>query len=122
MIDLTAFNNLRLWGGFVVAAIELTREPMVDALGREAVAQTRVVGTRLHLSIRAGLSDQELSITLYHEILEAASVASVHPPESVMDLNEAGFERAARTLHDELGEATPKRLNRMLQSYGFREQ
>jgi len=35
---------------------------------------------------------------------------------------EGDFEQAAQTLHDQLGEASPEKLNTMLQSYGFGEQ
>jgi hypothetical protein len=107
-------------GGFVIAEIEFTPEPMVDALGREAVAQTRIVGREFRLLIRAGLSQRELSLSLYHEILEAASVASLHPPASVMEFNEGDFERTAHLAQDAWGDATPESLNRLLQSYGFR--
>jgi len=68
--------------------------------------------------IQAGLSDPELSISLYHEILEAATVASLHPPDSVMEFNEGDFERAAKAAHAEWGDASPE----MSQSYGFREE
>lgn len=122
MIDLAAFRNLRLHGGFAIVGVELAREPLVDALGREAVAQTRIVGKSLRLLIRSGLDERELSVTLYHEILEAATVASAQPPASVAEFNEAGFDRAAYAAHDKLGEASPANLNRMLQSYGFREE
>jgi len=120
MIDPRSFRNVRLPGGFVIADIGLTAEPMVDALGREAVAQTRIVGRDFHLLIRAGLSQRELSLSLYHEILEAASVASLHPPASVLEFNEGDFERAAHIAHDTWGDATPENLNRLLQSYAFR--
>jgi hypothetical protein len=89
VINTDAFLNRRLGGVFFIAAIDLTHEPLEDALGRDAVAQTRIVGPQFRLTIRAGLSEEELSITFYHEILEAATVASVHPPVSVLDLNEA---------------------------------
>jgi hypothetical protein len=49
-------------------------------------------------------------------------VASVHPPESVLDLNEAGFEAAARQAHQTWGEVSVENLNRMLQFYGFGEE
>ena len=120
MIDARQFINFRLRGGFVIQQIEFTHEPMVDALEREAMAQTRIVGREFRMLIRAGLSEEELSVTLYHEILEAASVASLNPPADVMDFNEADFERAAYDAHDKFGEASPDNLNRMLQSYGFR--
>jgi len=63
-----------------------------------------------------------LELPLYHEILEAAPVASLHPPESLCDLNEAGFEAAARQAQQTWGEATAENLNRMLQFYGFGEE
>ncbi|HEY9172247.1 MAG TPA: hypothetical protein VI136_08195 [Verrucomicrobiae bacterium] len=78
------------------------------------------MGREFRLVIRAGLSRRELSVSLYHEILEAASVACLHPPASVMEFNEGNFERAARTAHDTWGDATPENLNRLLQTYGFR--
>jgi hypothetical protein len=71
----------------------------VDALGREAAAQTRVTGREFRLRIRPGLSDEELSVTLYHEILEAAAVARWPAPASVMEFNEGDFERAAKAAH-----------------------
>ena len=95
---------------------------MVDALEREAIAQTSIVGRNFRVLIRASLSERELSISLYHEILEAASVASLHPPATVMDFNEGDFELAGRAAHDRFGEASPESLNRMLQSYGFRDE
>ncbi len=120
MIDVTSLRNVRVLGGFSIVEIGLTREPLVDALGREAVALTRIVGMEFRLLIRSGLSDEELSVTLYHEIVEAASVASVPPPDSVESFTEADFERAAREMHDSLGEASVENLNRMLQFHGFR--
>ena len=121
MIDPAAFEKVHLHGGFVITEIKFTDEPMADALGREAIAQTSIVGRRFRMIIRSGLSDRELSITLYHEILEAATVASIHPPESVMEFNEGDFERVAQSMHIELGDASPGTLNRMLQSHGFGE-
>ena len=122
MIDAATFKNTRLRGGFVIVGVEFTDEPMVDALGREAVAKTGIVGMKFDLLIRAGLDERELSVTLYHEILEAAAVASANAPTSVMDFNEADFERTAHAMHDELGEALPENLNRMLQLHGFGEE
>ena len=120
MIDAAAFKNTRLRGGFVIVTVEFTNEPMVDALGREAIAKTGIVGISFDLRIRAGLDERELSVTLYHEILEAAAVASSDPPASVLDFNEADFERTAYAMHNELGAASPENLNRMLQLHGFR--
>lgn len=119
MIQIEQFKDLNLTGGFTVKNVELSGIPMVDALGREAVAQTRIVGREFRLTIRSGLSDEELSISLYHEILEAASVAVDNPPASVIDFNEAGYEQAARQAHERWGNASPDNLNRLLQFYGF---
>ncbi len=68
------------------------------------------------------LSDEETSISLYHEVLEAATVAAAIPPPALTMFNEADFERAARDAQTQLGLATPESLDHMLQSFGFREQ
>lgn len=122
MIDPASFKNVRLRGGFVITDIQFTAAPMVDALEREAVAQTRITGREFRLLIQAGLSERELSISLYHEVLEAATVGSWPPPASVMEFNEGDFEQAAQAAHEKWGDATPENLNRMLQSHGFREE
>ena len=122
MIDIQQFKNLRLHGGFIVKDIELTDAPIVDAIGREAIAQTSAIAREFRLLIRSRLSEKELSITLYHEILEAASVALANPPASVIDFNEADFERAARDAHERWGNASPANLNLLLQFHGFRGQ
>jgi hypothetical protein len=122
MIDPTSFKGVRLRGGFVIADVQFTAAPMVDALEREAIAQTSIVGREFRLLIRAGLSERELSITLYHETLEAATVGSLRPPDSATEFNEGDFERAAQAAHAQWGDATPENLNRMLQSHGFREE
>jgi hypothetical protein len=44
VIDLSAFQNLRLRGDFKIIRLELADEPIADAIGREAVARTRIVG------------------------------------------------------------------------------
>jgi len=38
VIDIRQFKNFRLHGGFVIKGIELTDDPIVDAIGREAIA------------------------------------------------------------------------------------
>jgi hypothetical protein len=119
MIDLASFTNVELHGGFVIANIQFASGAMVDALEREAVAQTRITGLKFEVLLKAEMSEQELSISLYHEILEAATVATRHPPDGVAGFNEGDFERAAQSAHAELGSASPENLNRMLQSRGF---
>src|SRR5438309_10896005 len=92
MIDLASFTNLRLRTGFVIVTVELAQAPFRDALGREAVAQTRISGREFHLTLRSGLSEEELSVSLYHEVLEAATIASASPPTTVTEFNEGDFE------------------------------
>jgi hypothetical protein len=120
VIHIEQFKNLRLHGGFIIREIELTDVPIIDAIGREAIAQTSDIARNFRLLIRSGLSEEELSITLYHEILEAASVAIEIPPASVIDFNEADFERAAHEAHEHYGNASPANLNLLLQFHGFR--
>jgi len=121
MTDPKLFEHLGLRGGFTIVRIEFGAEPLVDALGREAIARTRIIGTNFEVLIRSGLSDEEFSVTIYHEILEAATVTSANPPVSVIDFNEGDFERAAYAAHERFGAVSVENLNRMLQSYGFQE-
>ena len=122
MIEARQFLGLRLHGGFVIEEIDFTTAPLRDALEREAVAQTTIVGNKFRLLIQVGMSDEELSVTLYHEILEAAALAALNPPDDLMDFNEAAFERAAREAHSRWGDVSPANLNRMLQFHEFDEQ
>jgi hypothetical protein len=45
----------------------------------------------------------------------------MNPPVSVTDFNEGDFEQAAQKMHEQFGEATPEKLDAMLQSFSFRE-
>jgi hypothetical protein len=71
------------------------------------------------MTLFANLDDHETSVSIYHEILEAMSVASLAPPTSVLDFNEADFEKAGYDAHARFGPAAPDALNAMLQFYGF---
>ena len=119
MLDLTPFQDLRLPGGFTLVEVHLAAGPLLDPLGRAAKAQTIIRGKRFHISLQADLDERELSVSLYHEVLEAATVAADHPPEAVLELNESAFERAAQTAQRRLGPATPETLNHMLVEFGF---
>ena len=121
MAGFNSFQGLRLRGGFLIVRIEFRIEPLVDAMERSALAQTQIIGREFHLTILSGLSDKEKSVTFYHEILEAMTVASFDAPASVQDFNEGDFERAAYEAHERFGPASPESANRMLQFYGFRE-
>lgn len=121
MLDLATLQNLVLHGGFLLTEIRLTSQFLLDPLGRPATAQTVICGSRFNISLRDDLSETELSVSLYHEVLEAATVAAAHPPESVMEFNEGDFERAAQSAHTRLGVASAERLNQMLAEFGFRD-
>jgi hypothetical protein len=119
VLDLAPFQNLRLQGGFALVEARLTAEPLLDPLDRAATAQTIIRGQRFFISLGADLDERELSISLYHEVLEAATVAAEHPPEAVLEFNEGAFERAAQAAHGKLGPASPGTLNQMLVEFGF---
>ena len=69
--------------------------------------------------LRADLDEYELSVSLYHEVLEAATVAADRPPNTVLEFNEGHFESAARSAHGRFGVASPEKLNQMLAEFGF---
>lgn len=119
-MEASLYKDVRLCGGFIIVSVEFTDDPIVDAIGREATAKTGIVGMRFEITIRRSADERELSVSLYHEVLEAATVASFDPPESVVDFNEGDFEQTAQRMHQTLGAATPANLNLMLQAHGFR--
>lgn len=108
-----------LRGGFVLVRIATSHEPFADAIGRPALAKTSVVGNRFEILLADGMSKREISVTLYHEVLEAATVAATSPPPSVLDLNEQDFETIAYRMDEQFGPATFSGLNRMLEMFGF---
>ena len=118
-MDLAEYRGLALGGGFILSEVTVSAEPLLDAIGRPAAALTRVTGRKFEIHLAENLSESELSISLYHEVLEAATVAALRPPTAVCELNEAGFESAARQMHRRLGIASPSNLNQMLAVFGF---
>jgi hypothetical protein len=74
---------------------------------------------RHSILLRTDLDEHERSVSLYHEVLEAATVAADHPPESVVEFNEGAFERAAQATHARSRIASPESLNQMLAEFGF---
>lgn len=88
-------------------------------LNAAATAQTIIRGTRFHISLRADLDERELSVSLYHEVLEAATVAAERAPEAVLEFNEGDFEQAAQSAHARLGLASPRTLNQLLAEFRF---
>lgn len=92
---------------------------MVDAIGRPALAKAVVEGNTVAVALAAGQAPVEISISIYHELLEALTVALAAPPASVCDLNEAGFEEAAREAHRRFGLASPSTVLTFLHDFGF---
>jgi hypothetical protein len=119
--EFSSIQGTRLPDGYLIESLQFLEEPLLDPAGRPAVALTRIVGRELRVVLSARLNDQEKSVSLYHEILEAMTVAVAAPPPSVVDFNEADFERAGYDAHERFGPASPETLNRMLQFYGFGE-
>ncbi len=64
MPEPSAFEDVRLIGGFTIIRIDLTAHPVVDVIGRRALAQTRITGRKFFITIDAGLDDVERSVTL----------------------------------------------------------
>jgi hypothetical protein len=119
-LDLSDFDFLPLKGGFLLEKISVTDAPIIDALDRPAAARSTILGSTIRIEISSlYLEATELSISLYHEVLEAAAVASLNPPPLVWEMNEADFESAARLIHDEFGPASQSTLNQMLERFGF---
>jgi hypothetical protein len=79
---------------------------MLDPIGRSALAKTRILGREFYISILSSLSDEEISVTLYHEVLEAMVVASNDPPATLRDFNEGDFECAAYETYRRFGPAS----------------
>ena len=69
----------------------------------------------------AGMNEAELSISLYHEVLEAATVAAENAPERVVEFNEGDFEEAARSAHTRYGIASARTISEMLENFGFKD-
>jgi hypothetical protein len=118
-MDLSPFRNLELRGGFVLSNIHLSAQPLLDPIERSAIAETVIRGNRFEISLRADLDEREISISLYHEVLEAATVAALFPPQSVLEFNEGDFEQAAQGAYNRFGPASPQTLNTLLAEFGF---
>ena len=119
-MNLADFQNVSLRGGFLLLGVTVADEPMVDAMGRLALAKTSIIGSTMEIALGCAMPDPvEISISSYHEVLEAATIAAAEPQKSVWELNEAGFETAAQDCHRRLGMASPDNLNQMLEEFGF---
>lgn len=119
MFSAEVFLGLSLGNGFSIAQIALIDEPIEDLFGKPAAGRTQISHRELRIVIAASLSDQEKSVTLYHEVLEAMTVMSNRAPESVRNFGEGDFEREGYRAFGRFGSASPSTLRAMLQFYGF---
>jgi hypothetical protein len=119
MFEPASFRAMRLPGGYTLVFVEFVQGPLWDAAGRPALARSSITGKEIQISILDELSEEEKSVSIYHEILEAMAVAAVEPPDRVMEFNEGDFEESAYAAYNQYGPAAPDSLLAMLQFYGF---
>ena len=92
---------------------------MRDAIGRPALARAVIEGRSILIELVAAQTAEELSVSIYHELLEAMTVGVQSPPRAVWDLNEAGFEQAAQDAHRLHGLANSRNVLTFLSDFGF---
>jgi len=114
-----SFRELRLPGGFVISSIDAVPPPLIDPIGRPALAKTTIQGSRIAIVLDATQPADEQSISIYHELLEGLTVALPHPPGSVIDFCEGDFEREARLAFARFGIATPESVLTFVATFGF---
>jgi len=119
-MNLSAFEGLELPGQFFLQGIHLTSADLVDPIGRPALAKSVIQGTTIAIFLTPQSKEEE-SISIYHEVLEALTVAFDSPPESVLEMNEADFEHAAWAAHQNFGFASPENVINFITAYGFHE-
>jgi len=120
-MDLAQFNGLQLPQDFVLLGVKFVEAPMCDAIVRPALAKAVIEGNTISMDLAYNQSPEELSVSLYHELREAMTVGVVSPPRMVCDLNEAGFEQAAKDSHREHGLASARSVLMFLREFGFTE-
>ncbi len=92
---------------------------MRDAVGRPALARAVIEGRTISIEIATAQAPEELSVSIYHELLEAMTVGVQSPPRAVWDLNEAGFEQVAQGAHRLHGLANSRSVIIFLSEFGF---
>ena len=78
--DLISFRELPLPGGFVLISILAVPGPLIDPIGRAALAKTTIHGARIAIVFDESQSAEEQSISIYHELIEGLTVAMARPP------------------------------------------
>jgi hypothetical protein len=119
-LDLDSFAGKKLHSGITIESVTTVLE-LFDVIGRPATGHTSRVGTKLTIEIKDGLSPDEQSITLYHEVIEGAMGAHFpyNVPTALQVVNEAEIDALAQDFHNRFGAASVRNLNRMLKELGF---
>jgi hypothetical protein len=118
-VNFVDFENLEFPSGHFIESIRLVEAKMLDPIGRPALAKSIIEGKRIRIEISDQLDSREIAVSIYHEVLEALTVAVDAPPQSVMELNEAGFEKEACEAYDVFGSPTPEIVLSWIKSKGF---
>jgi hypothetical protein len=119
-LDLSSFQELTLPQGLILASIKTVPGPLIDPIGRSALAKTTIESGRLWVVFDETQDPEEQSVSIYHELLEGVVVAASFVPAAASELCEVDFERAARDAHARLGVAGPENVLLFLSTDGFR--
>ena len=76
-------------------------------------------GVHREVSIAPGQSAYEQSVTIYHEVLEAASLDAKNPPAMLPDLFESEIDILEFMEREQFGLAMVESLSRLLEAVGF---
>jgi hypothetical protein len=116
---LASFRELALPGDFILSGIHAVPGPLIDPIGRPALARTTIEGLRISIVFDQSQPAEEQSISIYHEILEGLTVAFSKPPAAVIEFCEGDFEREAQRALSRFGIATPESVLAFLATFGF---
>jgi hypothetical protein len=118
-MNFEAFANLNFPSGHFIFEIVGVEGKMLDPIGRPALAKAIIEGKRITIQISSDLDEREVGISIYHEVLESLAVALDEPPESVMELNESGFEKLAQEAYLQYGYPTPEIMLSWIKKWDF---
>jgi hypothetical protein len=109
-----------LRGGFSIESISVAEGKL--GLRGISLGQTTIEpikSGKMTIQIAPGQSPDEQSVTIYHEVLEAAGLDAKKPPAVLLDLSEEDFDLLAYMAHEQFGPATVENLNMRLDALGF---
>ena len=124
MPEFGSFRDAKLPGGVSIESVEVSETPLTDVSGGLAYGGTSMnVGTgAMEIRLSPGLTATEQSVTLYHEVLEAASMQADYRgtlPVFLADLSEAELDMLAQIAHEQFGPASVETLTQFLHAVGF---